>query len=66
MDTPQYEPVMNRTNAAAYLDMHPETLAILARKGEIGFVKAPGLRGTYKFKLSHLNEWLSRNERMPE
>ena len=62
---PSFDPALNRQEAAAYLDMHPETLGKLARERRIGYIKAPGLRGTIKFKLSHLNAWLRQHETKP-
>ena len=55
-----FEPLLNATEAAALLRMHPNTLRIKARLGEI-----PGRHiGKYwRFRVSDLNDWVWRQER---
>ena len=54
-----FEPLLDATEAAALLRMHPNTLRMKARLGEI-----PGRHiGKYwRFRISDLNEWLVRQE----
>lgn len=55
----EFEPLLDATEAAALLRMHPNTLRMKARLGEI-----PGRHiGKYwRFRISDLNEWLVRQE----
>lgn len=52
-----FEPLLDAVEAAALLRMHPNTLRMKARLGEI-----PGRHiGKYwRFRISDLNEWLVR------
>ena len=54
-----FEPLLDAIEAAALLRMHPNTLRMKARLGEI-----PGRHiGKYwRFRISDLNEWLVRQE----
>lgn len=54
-----FEPLLDATEAAALLRMHPNTLRMKARLGEI-----PGRHiGKYwRFRISDLNEWLVHQE----
>jgi excisionase family DNA binding protein len=54
-----FEPLLDAVEAAALLRMHPNTLRMKARLGEI-----PGRHiGKYwRFRISDLNEWLVRQE----
>ena len=55
----EFEPLLDVVEAAALLRMHPNTLRMKARLGEI-----PGRHiGKYwRFRISDLNEWLLRQE----
>jgi excisionase family DNA binding protein len=55
-----FEPLLDATEAAALLRMHPNTLRMRARLGEI-----PGRHiGKYwRFRISDLNDWVRRQER---
>ena len=54
-----FEPLLDAVEAAALLRMHPNTLRLRARLGEI-----PGRHiGKYwRFRISDLNDWLVRQE----
>ena len=54
-----FEPLLDAVEAAALLRMHPNTLRMKARLGEI-----PGRHiGKYwRFRISDLNDWLGRQE----
>ena len=56
----EFEPLLDAIEAAALLRMHPNTLRMKARLGEI-----PGRHiGKYwRFRISDLNDWLGREER---
>ncbi len=56
----EFEPLLDATEAAALLRMHPNTLRMKARIGEI-----PGRHiGKYwRFRVSDLNDWVWRQER---
>ena len=55
----EFEPLLDAIEAAALLRMHPKTLQKKARRGEI-----PGrhLGKFWRFRVSDLNDWLSRQE----
>jgi excisionase family DNA binding protein len=55
-----FEPLLDVTEAAALLRMHPNTLRMKARFGEI-----PGrhLGKYWRFRISDLNDWVRRQER---
>ena len=55
----EFEPLLDAVEAAALLRMHPYTLRMKARLGEI-----PGRHiGKYwRFRVSDLNDWLLRQE----
>jgi excisionase family DNA binding protein len=54
-----FEPLLDVNEAAALLRMHPNTLRMKARLGEI-----PGRHiGKYwRFRISDLNDWIGRQE----
>jgi excisionase family DNA binding protein len=56
----EFEPLLDAIEAAALLRMHPNTLRMKARLGEI-----PGRHiGKYwRFRISDLNDWVWRQER---
>lgn len=56
----EFEPLLDATEAAALLRMHPNTLRMKARLGEI-----PGRHiGKYwRFRVSDLNDWVRHQER---
>lgn len=55
----EFEPLLDATEAAGLLRMHPNTLRMKARLGEI-----PGRHiGKYwRFRVSDLNDWVRRQE----
>ena len=55
----EFEPLLDAVEAAALLRMHPNTLRMKARLGEI-----PGRHvGKYwRFRISDLNNWIGRQE----
>ncbi len=56
----EFEPLLDSTEAAALLRIHPKTLKKMARRGEI---QARRVRRFWRFRMSDLNEWLWRQER---
>ena len=56
----EFEPLIDATEAAALLRMHPNTLRMKARLGEI-----PGCHiGKYwRFRISDLNDWIGARSR---
>ena len=56
----EFEPLLDSTEAAALLRIHPKTLKKMARRGEI---QARRVRRFWRFRASDLNDWLWRHER---
>ena len=56
----EFEPLLDSTEAAALLRIHPKTLKKMARRGEI---QARRVRRFWRFRASDLNDWLWRQER---
>ena len=54
---PQFEPLLNTTEAAGLLQIHPKTLQKLARAEAVMGVRIGKL---WRFRASALNEWLAR------
>lgn len=52
-----FEPLLDSTEAAALLRIHPKTLQKLARSGEIAGIQIGRL---WRFRASALNRWLER------
>jgi excisionase family DNA binding protein len=52
-----FEPLLDSTEAAALLKIHPKTLQKMARNGEISGVQIGKL---WRFRASALNDWLER------
>lgn len=52
-----FEPLLDSSEAAALLKIHPKTLQKLARNGEITAIHIGKL---WRFRASALNEWLER------
>jgi excisionase family DNA binding protein len=52
-----FEPLLDSTEAAALLRIHPKTLQKMARHGEIAAVQIGKL---WRFRASALNEWLEK------
>jgi excisionase family DNA binding protein len=52
-----FEPLLDSTEAAELLKIHPKTLQKMARKGEITAVQIGKL---WRFRASALNEWLEK------
>jgi excisionase family DNA binding protein len=57
---PAFEPLLDSTEAAALLRIHPKTLQRMARDGEIAGIQIGRL---WRFRASVLNSWLSRTSR---
>ena len=56
----EFEPLLDSTEAAALLRVHPKTLKKMARRGEI---QACRVRRFWRFRASDLNEWLWHQDR---
>jgi excisionase family DNA binding protein len=56
----EFEPLLDSTEAAALLRIHPKTLKKMARRGEI---QARRVSRFWRFRASDLNDWLGRQER---
>jgi excisionase family DNA binding protein len=52
-----FEPLLDSTEAAALLKIHPKTLQKMARNGEITAIQ---IRKLWRFRASALNEWLEK------
>lgn len=52
-----FEPLLDSSEAAALLKIHPKTLQKLARNGEITAIQIGKL---WRFRASALNEWLEK------
>lgn len=52
-----FEPLLDTTEAAALLKIHPKTLQKMARNGEITGIQIGKL---WRFRASALNEWLEK------
>jgi excisionase family DNA binding protein len=55
-----FEPLLDSTEAASLLRIHPKTLQRMARNGEIVGVQIGRL---WRFRASVLNSWLNRTSR---
>ena len=59
LNFPDFEPLLDSVEAASLLRMHPKTLQKLARRGDI----LGRRKGKYwRFRISDLNNWLSRQD----
>jgi excisionase family DNA binding protein len=52
-----FEPLLDSTEAAALLKIHPKTLQKMARNGEINAIQIGKL---WRFRASALNDWLEK------
>jgi len=52
-----FEPLLDSTEAAALLKIHPKTLQKMARNGEIVAIQIGKL---WRFRASALNDWLQK------
>lgn len=52
---------MGVKEAAEELDMHPETVRELLRRGDLAGAKMPGLRGSWKIRASAIDQFLNRH-----
>lgn len=43
------------------LDMHPQTVRELLRRGDLAGIKMPGLRGRWKVEQAAIDRFLKRN-----
>src|SRR5262249_8817520 len=55
-----FEPLLDSTEAASLLRIHPKTLQRMARNGEIAGIQIGRL---WRFRASELNSWLNRTRR---
>ena len=55
-----FEPLLDSTEAAALLKIHPKTLQRMARNGEIAAIQIGRL---WRFRASILNSWLLHKSR---
>lgn len=53
--------VMGVNEAAKELDMHPQTVRELLRRGDLAGVKMPGLRGAWKVRPEAIERFLNRH-----
>jgi len=53
----QFEPLLDSSQAAALLQIHPKTLQRMARRGKVVGVQVGKL---WRFRASELNEWLAK------
>jgi excisionase family DNA binding protein len=53
----EFEPLLDSTDAAALLQIHPKTLQRLARAGTVIGIRVGKL---WRFRVSALNEWLEK------
>lgn len=51
--------------AAEILDMHPETVRELLRRGDLAGSKMPGLRGSWKIRPAAIEQFLNQHEYRP-
>ena len=58
---PEFEPLLNSEQAAELLQIHHKTLQKLARRGQIHGSHVGKL---WRFRISDLNAWLDRQERV--
>jgi excisionase family DNA binding protein len=58
---PEFEPLLNSEQAAELLQTHHKTLQKLARRGQIHGSHVGKL---WRFRISDLNAWLDRQERV--
>ena len=56
-----YDPLLSVSEAAEYVDRHPETLRKAVRAREIACVRKKA-RGRMQFRLSVLNAWVKSQE----
>ena len=56
----QFEPLLDSTQAAQLLRIHPKTLQKMARRGEIHGTHVGKL---WRFRASDLNDWIFSKER---
>jgi excisionase family DNA binding protein len=60
LSTSEFEPLLDSSQAAALLRIHPKTLQKMARRGEVHGTHVGKL---WRFRASDLNNWLYRQER---
>ena len=53
---PNTEPLWTVEDVAVYLRLNPETVRVMARRGELPCVKVG--RRVWRFKISEVKEWL--------
>ena len=57
---PEFEPLLDSTQAARLLQIHPKTLQKMARLGQIHGTHVGKL---WRFRASDLNDWIYRQKR---
>lgn len=61
-----FEPYVSVEKAARYLDLKPKTLLVKARNGQIpAYPWGDGVRKTWRFKISQLDEWMKTKLHSP-
>ena len=53
--------VLSVKETAEALDMHPDTVYTLLRRGDLAGSKMPGLRGSWKVRPEAIDQFLKRN-----
>lgn len=56
---PSFEPLLDSTEAASLLRIHPKTLQRMARNGEIAGIQIGRL---WRFRVSVLNSWINQTQ----
>lgn len=63
IDDPEVPKLYTEQEVAEHLGIDPETLVRERREGKIAYVK---VRGRPRYTARHVEEYLKRNERLPE
>jgi excisionase family DNA binding protein len=66
ISTESFEPYVSVDKAAQYLDIKRKTLLAKARKGQIpAYPWGDGVRKTWRFKISQLDDWMKSKLHSP-
>lgn len=57
--------LLNVREVAKILDMHPDTVYTLLRRGDLVGSKMPGLRGSWKIRPAAIEQFLNQHEYRP-
>ena len=63
--TEQMEKLLDVRGAAEILNMHPDTVRELLRRGDLAGSKMPGLRGRWKVDPAAIDRFIKRNAYRP-